>query len=122
MDQTAKASLSLGTERVTGKYRWTVRGFNLLERSGFIKFSVDSVQLRARLAQAISLKQRPRIDDIDVDLGRLTFRCEGMGSLDYALNIGSQSFPGMIKSILVNAVEAPLVWIIENQFSELGLV
>ncbi|XP_037080150.1 uncharacterized protein LOC119101013 [Pollicipes pollicipes] len=121
LDQTAKATLALGTERVTGKYRWTVRGFNVLERSGFVKFSVDSLKLRARLAQAISLQERPRIDDLDVDLGRLTFRAEGLGSLDYALNVGSQSFPGMIKRILVSAVETPLIWIIENQFSELGL-
>ncbi|XP_043238154.1 uncharacterized protein LOC122389814 [Amphibalanus amphitrite] len=119
LDQTAKATLALGTERVTGKYRWTVRGFNLLERSGFVKFSVDSLKLRARLAQVLTLRERPRIDDLDVDLGKLTFRAEGLGSMDYALNVGAQSFPGMLKTIIVKAVEAPLVWIIENQFNDL---
>ena len=119
LDQTAKATLALGTERVTGKYRWTVRGFNLLERSGFVKFSVDSLKLRARLAQVLTLRERPRIEDLDVDLGKLTFRAEGLGSMDYALNVGAQSFPSMIKTIIVKAVEAPLVWIIENQFNDL---
>jgi len=120
-DYAAKATLALGTQRVTGRYHWKVSAFGFVERNGFIRFSVDSLKVRARLAQPLNLSQKPRIEDLDIDLGTLTLRSEGAGSLDYAFELGVNSFPNLFKNIIIDAIEHPLMWAIGGQLRELDM-
>ena len=103
------------------RYHWKVSAFGFLERNGFIRFSVDSLKLRARLAQPLNLSQKPRIEDLDIDLGTLTLRSEGAGSLDYAFELGVNSFPNLFKNIVIDAIERPLMWAIGSQLQELDM-
>ncbi|KAF0306804.1 hypothetical protein FJT64_021768 [Amphibalanus amphitrite] len=120
-EYTAKTTVALGTQRITGRYHWRVSAFGFLERNGFIRFSVDSLKLRARLAQPLNLSQKPRIEDLDIDLGTLTLRSEGAGSLDYAFELGVNSFPNLFKNIVIDAIERPLMWVIGSQLQELDM-
>ncbi|XP_037079649.1 uncharacterized protein LOC119100677 [Pollicipes pollicipes] len=120
-DYTARVTVALGTQRITGRYHWKVSAFGFLERNGFIRFSVDSLKLRARLAQPLNLSQKPRIEDLDIHLGTLTLRSEGAGSLDYAFELGVNGFPNLFKNIVMDAIERPLMWAIGSQLQELDM-
>ena len=95
--------------------------FGFLERKGLLRFSVDSLKLRVRLAQPLNLSKKPRIEDLDIDLGTLTLRSEGAGSLDYAFELGVNSFPNLFKNIVIDAIEHPLMWAIGSQLQELDM-
>lgn len=106
---------------VRRRYHWKVSAFGFVERNGFIRFSVDTLKVRARVAQPLNLSQKPRIEDLDIDLGTLTLRSEGAGSLDYAFELGVNSFPNLFKNVIIDAIEHPLMWVIGSQLQELDV-
>lgn len=52
--------------------------------------------------------QSPSLDDIQIELGNIQIRFDGLGTIDYAIEFGINILPNLLRYQIMDALEKPI--------------
>lgn len=65
--------------------------------------------------QSININNKPVIDDIDVRLGKIKIKHDGLKSLDFIIeSIVNRYIPDILKNLIIDSIEEPLKWKVQE--------
>ncbi|XP_039276258.1 uncharacterized protein LOC120349757 [Nilaparvata lugens] len=100
--------VSVGTDELMGNCHWQISAAGLYSHAGATSFTVEYVQVEAKLNQALDIRKHPVLESLDMTVGNIQLRHEGTGSLDYALELLVNLLPNILRYQIVDALEDPL--------------
>lgn len=77
-------------------------------RAGMSNFTVDHIQLRAVINQTLDIRNKPVLDDLDLEIGNVTMQMDRKEPLDYVVEIAVNSLPALLRHIIVDVLEEPI--------------
>lgn len=119
-DNIVTARLHIGSQEITGASQWEI-GWGLITRVGQVQFSVHHIHLMLNVSQALDTRQKPQINDLQIDLGNIQVRCDGAGTLDYILEFVVNVLPNLLRYQIVNALENPIRARIQEHFNTINM-
>lgn len=95
---------------INGTLRWKYElGLSkTFGRAGVSNFSVEHIQLRAVVNQTLDIRNKPVLDDLDIEVGNVTVQMDRKEPLDYVVEIAVNSLPAMLRHIIVDVLEEPI--------------
>ncbi|RZF36529.1 hypothetical protein LSTR_LSTR008864 [Laodelphax striatellus] len=103
-----QVGVSVGTDELTGNCHWELSAAGLYSHPGATSFTVEYVQVEAKLNQALDIRKHPVLESLDMTVGNIQLRHEGTGTLDYALELLINLLPNILRYQIVDALEFPL--------------
>jgi hypothetical protein len=74
-------ALEIGTQELSGSSTWQVSiAKGMITRSGNIQFTVQHIKVLFTITQPLNLSKRLTIDDLQLDLGNIQIRSNGLGT------------------------------------------
>ncbi|XP_019876026.2 uncharacterized protein LOC109603954 [Aethina tumida] len=108
-NNTLHALVEVGTQKMLGTSHWN---FNLvagmMTRSGTIEFSVDYLKVTLNASQTLDTRNSPNLDDIQIELGNIQVRFDGLGTTDYLVELGINVLPNLLRYQIMDALEKPV--------------
>lgn len=92
-----------------------------MSRAGTLKFVIDYFRVRFKVSQTLDIRNRPVIDDIQLELGNLQLRCDGAGTIDYLVEFGVNIMPNLLRYQIMDALEAPVLAYLQDQLNMFNL-
>lgn len=72
-------------------------------------------QVRISVNQSININNKPVIDDIDIRLGKIHIKHDGLKSLDFIIeSIVNRYIPDILKNLIIDSIEEPLKWKVQE--------
>ncbi|KAF0772364.1 Uncharacterized protein FWK35_00013791 [Aphis craccivora] len=98
------------TGSVNGSLRWSyqlglVKTFG---RTGVSNFTVDHIQVRALVNQTLDIRNKPVLEKLDIEVGKIEVQMDRKEPLDYVIEIAVNSLPSLLRHIIVDALEEPI--------------
>lgn len=108
------------TGAVNGSLRWQYQlGLvKTYQRSGVSNFSVEHIQVRAIVNQTLDVRNKPILDKLDIEVGKITVQMDRREPLDYVIEIAVNSLPSLLRHIIVDALEEPIKMKIQTLLDE----
>lgn len=108
-NRTAIADFEIGTQRLAGRTQWDISAIRgLMDRTGTASFSVEYITARFILGQPLDTRKKIEFRDIDLEIGNIQVRCDGAGTLDYAIEFLVNILPNLLRYQIMDAIERPL--------------
>ncbi|CAH0562376.1 unnamed protein product [Brassicogethes aeneus] len=108
-NNTVSALLEVGTQKLLGTSHWN---FNLvagmMTRSGTIEFSVEYIKVAVLVSQTMDTRNPPNLDDIQIELGNIQIRFDGLGTTDYFIEFAINVLPNLLRYQIMDALEKPV--------------
>lgn len=102
-------ALEIGTQELSGSSMWQVSiAKGMITRAGNIQFTVQHVKILFTITQPLNLSKRLVIDDLQLDLGNIQIRSNGLGTADYLIEFFVNVLPNLLRYQIVDALEKPL--------------
>lgn len=121
-NRTFFAGLDVGTQELEGMSLWEVTlGGGMMSRAGKLKFTIDYFHVEVFLSQTLDIRNKPVINDIQLDLGNIQIRCDGAGTLDYLIEFGVNVLPNLLRYQIMDALEGPTKKYIQAQLNMVNL-
>jgi len=98
------------TGSVKGSLRWSYQ-LNLTKtfgRTGVSNFTVDHIQVRALVNQTLDIRNKPVLEKLDIEVGKIEVQMDRKEPLDYVIEIAINSLPSLLRHIIVDALEEPI--------------
>jgi len=108
INNTLVVGLQVGTQLINGQSNWEVSMSGMLSRAGHIKFTVQHIKVAFELSQSLDLRNRAKLQDLQLELGNIQVRCDGAGTLDYLLELGVNVIPNLLRYQIMDALENPI--------------
>jgi hypothetical protein len=86
-----------------------------------VDFNLDSIAMAVRLQQSVNLDKKPTVDSINLTLGHASIISDGMGAVDYILEMIFNVVPNMFRQRIADAAEYPLSQAIEDELRKLNI-
>lgn len=105
------------TSKLKGYFKWcvTFSGKRSVTESGMLQFNVDYLQVRISVNQSVNINNKPVIDDIDVRLGKINIKHDGLNSLDFIIeSVVNNYIPDILKILIIDSIEEPLKWKVQE--------
>lgn len=61
---------------------------------------------------------KPSLDDIQIELGNIQLRFDGLGTVDYAIELGINVIPNLLRYQIMDAIEKPIKWKIQEELDK----
>jgi hypothetical protein len=101
--------LQIGTQEIEGKTTWEVNvAKGMITRSGNVRFTVQHIKVSFKITQPLDLSKRLLINDIQLELGNIQVRSNGLGTADYLVELFVNVLPNLLRYQIVDALEKPL--------------
>lgn len=108
-NNTISMRFQVGTQKLAGATQWEVgMGNGMVTRAGHAEFTVQHIKATIEVSQALDLRKRPQIKDLQFDLGNIQIRCDGAGTLDYILEFGVNVLPNLLRYQIMDGLENPI--------------
>ncbi|XP_055586594.1 uncharacterized protein LOC129739193 [Uranotaenia lowii] len=108
-NNTVALSMKVGTQRVKGSTQWEVSvGRGMVTRAGQAQFTVEHIKVAFEVQQPLDLRRKPKLNDIQLELGNIQVRCDGAGTLDYVIEAVVNILPNLLRYQIMDAIENPL--------------
>jgi hypothetical protein len=103
-------SVHVITGAVNGSLRW---GYRLgltktFSREGVSNFTIDHIQVRALVNQTLDIRNKPVLEKLDIEVGKIEVQMDRKEPLDYVIEIAVNSLPSLLRHIIVDALEEPI--------------
>jgi len=107
---TLRMTVHVVTGAVTGSLRWRYQlGLTkTFGRAGESNFSADHVQVRAVVNQTLDIRNKPVLDRLEIEVGKIAVQMDRREPLDYVIEIAVNSLPPLLRHIIVDALEEPI--------------
>lgn len=66
-------------------------------------------------------RERPEINDIQLDLGNIQVRFDGAGTIDYIIEAGVNIIPNLLRYQIMDALENPVKQRIQAEFNRINV-
>lgn len=111
------------TGQVTGTLRWRYRLdlASVYAQSGVSNFTVDHVQVRAIVNQSLDIREKPVLDELQIEVGRMTVIMDRKEPLGYVFEVAVNSFPTVLRHMIVDALEEPIRYKVQTLLDEVQL-
>ncbi|XP_060861282.1 uncharacterized protein LOC132938973 isoform X2 [Metopolophium dirhodum] len=98
------------TGAINGSLRWSYRlGLSkTFSRTGVSNFTVDHIQVRALVNQTLDIRNKPVLEKLDIEVGKIEVQMDRKEPLDYVIEIAVNSLPSLLRHIIVDALEEPI--------------
>lgn len=101
--------MEIGTQELSGSSMWQVSiAKEMIRRSGKIQFTVQHVKAFFIIMQPFNLSKRLQIENLQLDLGNIQVRSNGLGTADYLIEFFVNVFPNLLRQQIVDSIEKPL--------------
>lgn len=121
-NHTLYTGLDVGTQELQGQSHWEATlGGGIISRTGVVKFTIDYFHVQVVLNQTLDIRNKPMIEDVQLDLGNVQLRCDGAGTLDYILEFGINVMPNLLRYQIMDALEGPTRKYVQDQLNMLDL-
>lgn len=111
----------IGTKELQGSTCWEFSGINgFINNTGRVSFSVAYIQGRFVLSQPLDIREKTEFRDLQLEIGNIQFGSEGMGTLDYILEVSGNILPTFLRYQIISAIELPLRWKIQRELNEIN--
>lgn len=97
--------LDVGTQEVEGTTHWEVSMIGgVMSRTGTVSFNIEYIRVNVNLSQPVDTRKRPRVEELDFDLGNIEARIHGAGTLDYLMEATINILPNLLRLLSVQKV------------------
>uniref|UniRef100_A0A336KI47 CSON005147 protein n=1 Tax=Culicoides sonorensis TaxID=179676 RepID=A0A336KI47_CULSO len=101
--------MEVGTQEILGSTQWEINiGKGMVTRAGHVKFTVQHFKVSIEISQPLDLRNRVKLNDIQLELGNIQMRCDGAGTLDYVIELMVNIFPNLLRYQIMDALENPI--------------
>jgi len=103
-------SVHVITGVVTGAIRWQYQlGLTkTFSRTGHSNFSADHIQVRAVVNQTLDIRNKPIVDRLDIEVGKVAVTMDRRDPLDFVIETAVNSLPTLLRHIIVDVLEEPI--------------
>lgn len=77
-------------------------------RRGQANFSVDHLQFEAIVHQPLSLKKKPHLEDLQLEVGPMKVKLDDRGNFDYLIELVVSKLPDFFRYYLIDILEEPI--------------
>lgn len=114
------------TGPITGTARWryrllTVHTVKAYGRTGASNFSAEHIQVRAVVNQTLDIRNKPVLDRLDIEVGKVAVRMDRAEPLDYVIEMMIDSLPALLRHIIVDALEEPIKMKVQTILNDVQL-
>ncbi|GJQ86243.1 hypothetical protein Trydic_g8942 [Trypoxylus dichotomus] len=108
-NHTLRGNIEIGTQRLQGTSNWEmIIVGGLLSKAGTVKFSVEYFRVGILIQQSLDTRNKPQLEDVQLELGNIQIRFEGAGTLDYVIEFAVNLLPNVLRYQIMDALE-PLI-------------
>lgn len=104
-NNTVQLESRLSTKRLKGSCQWEASFGGVVSRYGASSFSVEYLQVEAKVNQSLNVRNTPKLQDFQMKLGNIQLRMDGLGTMDYILEFMSNILPNILRYQIVDALE-----------------
>lgn len=69
-------------------------------------------------SQSMDTRMKPSLDDIQIELGNIQVRFDGLGTVDYAIELGINVIPNLLRYQIMDAIEKPIKLKIQEELDK----
>nr|CAI5868098.1 unnamed protein product [Callosobruchus analis] len=121
-NRTIHALLEVGTGTIKGTSNWEISLVaGIVTRAGSVSFSVDYIRSQINISQSLAEDIPPSLDDIQVVLGNIQIRFDGLGTIDYAIEFGVNVLPNLLRYQIMDALEKPIKMKIQEALDQVNM-
>ncbi|KAJ8918627.1 hypothetical protein NQ315_013133 [Exocentrus adspersus] len=112
----------VGTQRLMGTSNWDI-GFvaGIISKAGTVSFTVEYIRVRINASQSMDTSKHPVLDDIQVELGNLQIRFDGLGTVDYLIELGVNVIPNLLRYQIMDALEKPIRMKVQQELDKVNV-
>lgn len=114
--------MNIGTQIIHGSSNWQVTiAKGMITRGGSVQFSVQHIKVMFQVSQPLDLRKKLKIEDIQVDLGNIQVRSNGLGTADYLVEFFVNVIPNLLRYQIVDALEKPMLRKLQDLTDEIDV-
>lgn len=111
----------VGTKAIEGKTHWNITVGKVISKTGKTSFAIDQLSLRVVLNQPLDVRKRPKLKDLQIEIGNLQMRSDGAGTIDYILEFAVNILPNLLRYQIVDALDWPLRSKIQEELDKINV-
>ena len=81
----------------------------VITRAGSLQFTVQHIKVRLEVSQSLNLSKKLQINDLQLDIGNIQIRSNGLGTVDYLVEFFINVVPNLLRYQITDALEKPLM-------------
>lgn len=81
----------------------------MITRTGSLQFTVQHIKVLVEITQPLNLSKKLKINDLQLDIGNIQVRCNGLGTVDYFVEFFVNVIPNLLRYQITDALEKPLM-------------
>ncbi|KAI4458734.1 hypothetical protein MML48_7g00004553 [Holotrichia oblita] len=122
LNNTFEGNMEIGTQRLEGRANWEMGIVGgLLSKSGTVKFTVEYVKVGIIIKQSMDTRNKPELEDIQLELGNIQVRFDGAGTLDYIVEFSVNVLPNVLRYQIMDALESPVKRRIQEELNYINV-
>lgn len=118
---TAIIDFGLATGTIEGSTHWDVSIGKIMSSTGKASFTVEHVSIRLIISQPLDIRTKPKLEDLQIDIGNLQMRSDGAGTMDYILEFTVNIVPNILRYQIVDALGWPLRSKIQEELDKMNV-
>ncbi|KAK9497336.1 hypothetical protein O3M35_004674 [Rhynocoris fuscipes] len=99
----------LSTRRLHGSCTWELSLAGLVSDYGFTSFSIEYLEVNTKINQSLNVRNSPKLNELQLSIGNIQLRMNGLGTLDYILELLANVVPNILRYQILDAVEGLLL-------------
>lgn len=101
--------MEVATQDIEGSTQWELSiAKGMITRTGHVQFTVQFIKVAFVISQSLNLEYRPEMVDLQLELGNIQIRSEGIGTADYLIEFFVNILPNMLRYQIMDALEKPV--------------
>lgn len=90
--------MEVATQDIEGSTQWELSiAKGMITRTGHVQFTVQFIKVAFVISQSLNLEYRPEMVDLQLELGNIQIRSEGIGTADYLIEFFVNILPNMLR-------------------------
>ncbi|CAG9825613.1 unnamed protein product [Phaedon cochleariae] len=121
-NKTLHAFVEVGTGQLKGTSQWEVSLVaGLLSEFGSVEFTVDYIKVQVNVSQTMDTSHPPALDDIQIEMGNIQIRFDGLGTVDYLIEAGVNILPNVLRYQIMDALERPIKLRVQEELDRVNI-
>ncbi|XP_046687256.1 LOW QUALITY PROTEIN: uncharacterized protein LOC124372890, partial [Homalodisca vitripennis] len=120
-NKTVYFEASVGTQQLEGRCHWEISMAGLLSTTGKVSFTIEYLEVNAKVNQSLDVRNRPNLEDLQITLGNFQLQFDGIGTLDYVIEAIVNILPNLLRHQIMLAIEEPLKIKMQEIFSDIDV-
>lgn len=121
IDNSVFFTIQIGTQELKGGAEWSMSAALLPAVGGHLTLTVDSLSVTVEAKQPANIRSPPTLRKIDVQLGNLSVKSAGEGTIDYLLEMLVNILPNALRNAIMDRVEPRIQQIIQKRLNGVDL-